>query len=88
MSIKTVPGVVSAQGDTGSTVVTENLDCELSDRVSVCPRILELKKSGNCRIPVRIFNMTAKIVEIRPKSILCDVKVIRRIDPFDDSVYL
>ena len=35
MSIKTMSGMVSAQGDTGSIVVTENLDCDLSDRVKL-----------------------------------------------------
>ena len=89
MSIKTVSGMVHAQGAVGSTVVTENLDCELSDRMSVCPRVLELKKSGKCRVPVRIFNMSAKVVEIKPKSLLCglsEVKVLRHVDPFNESI--
>ncbi|CAG2232180.1 unnamed protein product [Mytilus edulis] len=63
------------------TVVTEGLSDDLSD-VSVCPRVVNVKGS-TCRVPVRIFNMTAKAMVIKPKTHLCslnEVKVVRHVD--------
>ena len=54
----------------------------VSDVLSVCPRVVSVK-GRFCRLPVRIFNMTAKVVEVKPKTTLCtlsEVKVILHID--------
>ena len=61
--------------------MTESLSDDLSD-VSVCPRVVNVKGS-TCRVPVRIFNMTAKAMVIKPKTHLCslnEVKVVRHVD--------
>ncbi|CAG2242957.1 unnamed protein product [Mytilus edulis] len=63
------------------TVVTESLSDDLS-YVSVCPRVVNVKDSTR-RVPVRIFNMTAKAMVIKPKTHLCslnEVKVVRHVD--------
>lgn len=42
----------------------------------------------NQRLPVRIFNMSAKIIKIRPNSTLCElqeVKVLRNADPVQQT---
>ena len=88
MSIKVMSGMVNTKHHDGFTALTENVECSLSDKVSVCPRVVELSKGGKTRIPVRIFNITAKVVEIKPKSVLCglnEVKIVRHIDPIEES---
>ena len=48
--------------------------------------MITLNKPGStARIPVRIFNMSAKVVRVPKKAVLCDlhkVKVLRSVDPF------
>ena len=55
-----------------------------STRIGVCPRVLSLTKAGKSqRVPVRIFNISAKPICIKPNSDICqlhDVKVLRHID--------
>ncbi|VDI68266.1 Hypothetical predicted protein [Mytilus galloprovincialis] len=48
------------------TVVIENLSDDLS-YVLVCPRVVNVKGS-TCLVPVRILNMTAKAIVIKPKT--------------------
>jgi len=81
-AIKTVSGIVNVKNGESKNALTENIEQSFSNQISVCPRVVELKKEGKNRIPVRIYNMTAKVVEIKPKSILCglnEVKVVRHI---------
>ena len=87
MSSMTVTGLCRSKGLESLTVITENCENQLSDKVAVCPRVVELKSSVS-RIPVRIFNMTAKMVNIKPKSMLCglsEVKVVRHADFNNDK---
>ena len=48
------------------------------------PRVVALDKTGqNQRVPVRVFNMSAKTITVMPHTTLCelqDVKVLRHID--------
>ena len=66
------------------TAVTEQTQ-GASTRIGVCPRVVSLEQPGrNQRIPVRVFNMSAKILTIRPDSHICElheVKVLRSVDP-------
>ena len=52
----------------------------------MCPRVVTLNKPGTtARIPVGIFNMSAKVVQGPKKALLCDlheVKVLGSVDPF------
>ena len=70
------------------SAVTEQTDTA-SSRIGVCPRVVTLNKPGKIdRVPVRIFNMSAKVLTIPPKSILCqlqEVKVLRHCDPVNDK---
>ena len=65
------------------TAVTENTETA-SSRVGVCPRIVALDKTGqNQRVPVRLFNMSAKAITIKPHTPLCqlqEVTVLRQAD--------
>ena len=55
-----------------------------SSRIGVCPRVVKLDKIGkNQRVPVKIYNVSAKEIEITPKTALCElheVKVLRHLD--------
>ena len=65
------------------TAVTEQTE-GASSKIGVCPRVVSLDKVGNKqRIPVRIFNMSAKVTKIKPKAALCElhkVKLLRHVD--------
>ena len=63
--------------------VTEGTEAA-SSRISICPRIVSLNSPGKYQIvPVRLYNMSAKILTIKPSSALCElqeVKVLRNPD--------
>ena len=55
-----------------------------STRIGVCPRVISLDKTERSqRVPVRIFNMSAKVLTTKPRSDICElheVKVLRHAD--------
>ena len=54
------------------TEVCESGHC--SNRVTVCPRVVALDNVGkNARVPVRIFNMSARPITIRRKASICEL---------------
>ncbi|PJE77542.1 hypothetical protein CI610_03533 [invertebrate metagenome] len=60
-------------------VVTENLDTGLS--YAVCPRVVKLGKNAHvARIPVKICNITAKPMIIKPGSNLCQIQEVKVVD--------
>ena len=83
METITVSGLVRKQKEIESAVTeqTENV----SSKIGVCPRVVSLNKpEKTVRVPVRIFNMSAKTLTIQPKSLLCqlqEVKVLRGSNP-------
>lgn len=66
--------------DAAVTETSENA----SSRIGVCPRVVTLAKSGcSQRVPVRLFNISAKTIHIPPRTTLCDlheVNVLRHPD--------
>ena len=70
MSSITVTGVYRSKSASELTAVTEICEGKLSDSIVVCPRVVNLEGSS-CKIPLRIFNMTAKVVHIKPRSVIC-----------------
>jgi hypothetical protein len=77
---KVITGFVRKTG-IHETVVTEPSPQGFSSKVTVCPRVVTLGNPGkSSRVPVRLFNMSAKVVTIPEKANLCDlheVKVLR-----------
>ncbi len=70
------------------SAVTENCQSELANSVTVCPRVVSLKQKGTNRVHVRIYNMTAKVVHIKPRATLCELtqaKVMHHIVPDERS---
>ena len=56
---------------------------------NVCPRVVSVKQNMKTAcVPVRICNISARPITIKPKTPLCDlhkVKVIKNVDPFEGS---
>ena len=79
----TVSGLVRKQKSVDSAV-TEPTD-RASSKLGICPRVVALNKPGkNARVLIRIFNMSAKVLTLQPKSLLCqlhEVKVLRSCTP-------
>ena len=91
---KTISGIVRKPKDV-EAVVTKGCSDVLSSAIGVCPRVVTLNKPGTtARLSLRIFNMSAKVVQVPKKAVLCDlheVKVLRSVDPFqldEDQTYL
>ncbi|MCG8034843.1 MAG: DDE-type integrase/transposase/recombinase, partial [Candidatus Thiodiazotropha taylori] len=58
------------------SAVTEPAE-EGTSRVTVCPRVVTLNKPGTtARVPVKVFNMSAKPVTIPAKSPICELKEV------------
>ena len=66
------------------SVITESAETGTTSRVIVCPRVVGLNKPGtSARVPVRIYNISAKAVTIPAKSLICElneVDVLRSVD--------
>ena len=83
----TVSGFVRKQKEveTAVTEATENA----SGKLGVCPRVVAVNKAGrNARVPVKIFNMSAKVLTLPPRSLLCElqeVKVLRSCNPLEND---
>ena len=64
--------------------VTENTPLE--DSFIVCLRLVSVKPNvKTARVPVKVYNISARPINIKPKSPLCElyeVKVIKNVDPF------
>ena len=75
MSVLTVSGICKSK-TVLETAVTECVD-DTKGTLGVCPRVVSVKSPGKNRIPVRIFNMTTKVVYLKPKSIICGLKEMK-----------
>ena len=92
-SVMTVYGMLKMKGsffDDNGTLITDNcsFSSDISDKVVACQRVVSVKGGGRQDISVRICNITAKSVVIKPKSVFCElreVKVIRDGFEFDDQ---
>lgn len=62
------------------SAITENTEAALS-RLGVCPRVVALDKRGSYQqFPVRVFNISARIITISPQTTLYEqqeVNVLR-----------
>lgn len=80
---KVVTGFVRKDSNV-ETALTEPAENGSTSRVMICPRVVNLNKPGkSARVPVRIFNISARVVTIPAKSNLCDlneVHVLRSAD--------
>lgn len=78
--VKIIHGIVRKTSDL-DTAVTEHVDNSLSGSLTICPRIVSLKSPGTTvRVPVKVCNLSARVVDIRPKSLLCSVNSVKVMD--------
>ena len=73
METKTVTGFVRKSADIESAI-TEPIEQGNLTKVTVCPRVVTLNNPGKTsRVPVKIFNMSAKVVIIPPRANICEL---------------
>ena len=87
--IKILSGIVRKHNKDIDTAVTEHTDTSLSGDLTICPRVLSLKSSSSTvRVPVRVCNLSARVVEIPPRSLLCSLSIVKVVDSWtpDSSV--
>ena len=88
MECKTVVGF-TRKVRTIETALTEQAENCTGSRLNVCPRVVGLNKPGTtARVPVKVFNISAKVVTIPAKSTICElneIKVLRSVDLSEKS---
>ena len=63
------------------TAVTEHIDSSLSSDLTTCSWVVSLKSPGTAvRVPERVCNLSARVVEIPPKSLLCSLNSVNVVD--------
>ena len=80
MEVRTVVGLVR-KGQSVESAITEQIEGGSLPKVAVCPRGVKLNNPGKTsRVPVRLCNISARVITIPHKANLCDlqeVKVLR-----------
>ena len=66
--------------DSSVTEVVTETSSSSSASLAVCPRVVKLKQYDYCRIPVKVCNMTAKPIVIKPRSHICQISEVKVID--------
>ncbi|MCG8094292.1 MAG: DDE-type integrase/transposase/recombinase [Candidatus Thiodiazotropha endolucinida] len=83
---RTLTGLVRNTSTMENAVTENNI---LTSDFNVCPRLVSVKPNAKtARVPVRICNLSARPITIKPRSQLCDlheVKVIENVNPFSTS---
>lgn len=78
--VNTLHGMVRKTSDL-EAAVTEHVNGSLSGNLTICPRVVSLKSPGTTvRVPVRVCNLSAKVIEIPPKSVLCSLTTVNVVD--------
>ena len=74
--VKDVTGFVRKTRNCDSAI-TESTEVGNCSNISASPRTVTLNNPGKtARVPVRVCNMSAKIVTLPPKTSLCDLRVL------------
>ena len=83
--IKTIHGIARRTGEF-DTAVTEHMDTSLPGDLTICPRVVSLKGPGNtARVPIRVCNLSARVINILPKSFLYSVNSVSIVDSWTPS---
>ena len=57
------------------------MDTSLPGDLTICPRVVSLKSQGTTvRVPVRVSNLSARAIEIPPKSLLWSLNSVSVVD--------
>ena len=85
MEVVTISGMIRKQRDV-EIVVTEQTD-NASSKIGVCPRIVNLDKPGrNARVPVKLFNMSVKVLTLPPKAVLCELQEVNVLPSWEANI--
>lgn len=88
METRTISGFVRKIRNV-EAAVTEPVENSYQQKPLICPRVVELTNAGRtARVPVKICNMSAKVMKIPMKTEICqlnEVKVLRKADICDNS---
>ena len=77
---KTIHGIARHLPSDVTCAVTETPD-NTNISFTVCPRLMQLdSNASSSRIPVKICNITAKTLIIKPKALLCEFTKARAVD--------
>ena len=77
---KTIHGIARHLPSDVTCAVTETPD-NTNISFTVCPRLMQLdSNASSSRIPVKICNITAKTLIIKPKALLCEITKARAVD--------
>ena len=86
-SIKVAPGEVKTLSGfvrntkAFNTAVTGPIDTSFSAGLTICARVVSLGSSGpTARIPVCVCNLSTRVIEIPPRSLLCSINVLDVVD--------
>ena len=64
-------------GSNIENVVTEACD---NSTYIVCPRVIKIGQRSQAKIPVKVCNMTAKPIVIKPKAVICNINSVKVVD--------
>ena len=77
---KTIHGI-ARRDENVQTAVTEHTDTSLSGGIVICPRLVSVKPNKQVsRVPVRVCNLSARVVHIPPRSKLCKLQSVQIVD--------
>ena len=72
---------IARRVDNMQTAVTEHTDTSLSGGIVICPRLVSVKPNKQVsRVPVRVCNLSARVVYIPPRSKLCKLQSVLVVD--------
>ena len=78
--MKTVNGL-ARDASKISTGLTEHINSSLSGDLTICPRVIDLKGSRTTvKVPVSVCNVSTRVIEIPPKSLLCSLTDVSIVD--------
>ena len=86
---RTVTGLLR-KNKNSDAALTEPVEAGIPN-VTVCPRIVRADKPGNiARVPVRLYNISARVVTIQPKSEICKLEgvTVLKADPIKEMTWL
>ena len=66
------------------SALTEQTNTSLSGGLVICPRVISLDQGKHTiTIPVRVCNISASVVQIPPKSLICSVHGVKMVDSWN-----
>ena len=69
--------------------MTEAGDFGLSGSLNICPRVVSIKENQHySKIPVKVFNISARTLKIEPHSHLCELHEVKVLKPWPLSSFV